>query len=65
MVRGLGTGEQKSPDVLSMLLFEPEYLNKLIALGEEDAERKAEEIDRFLTEELDPDAVVDRATRTA
>jgi NTE family protein len=64
MVRGLGTSEQKSPDVLSMLLFEPEYLNKLIALGEADAERKGEELHTFLTEELTPDAVVTRS-RTA
>ena len=58
MVRGLGTSEQKSPDVLSMLLFEPEYLHKLIALGEADAERKADELHRFLTEELTPNVVV-------
>ncbi|MEO5509861.1 MAG: patatin-like phospholipase family protein [Longimicrobiales bacterium] len=49
MVRGLGTSEQKSPDVLSMLLFDPEYIRKLIALGEQDAERRAEEIHKFLT----------------
>jgi hypothetical protein len=48
-----------------MLLFEPEFLNKLISLGEADAERKAEEIDRFLVEELTPDAVVDRSAKTA
>jgi NTE family protein len=64
MVRGLGTSEQKSPDVLSMLLFEPEYINKLIALGEADAERKGEDLHRFLTEELTPDAVVTQS-RTA
>jgi hypothetical protein len=44
-----------------MLLFEPEYLNKLIALGEADAERKAEQLHTFLTEELTPDAVVTKA----
>ncbi len=61
MVRGLGTAEQKSPDVLSMLLFEPEYIRKLIALGEADAERRAEELHVFLTEELgEPAELADR-----
>jgi NTE family protein len=50
MVRGLGTREQRSPDVLSMLLFDPEYLGKLMDLGEADAERRAEELHQFLTE---------------
>lgn len=60
LVRGLGTSEQKSPDVLSMLLFEPDYLNKLMSLGEADAEQRGEELHQFLTEELTPDAVVNR-----
>jgi NTE family protein len=50
MVRGLGTREQRSPDVLSMLLFDPEYLRNLIDLGDADAERRAEDLHRFLTE---------------
>lgn len=61
MLQGLGTSEQKSPDVLSMLLFEPDYLNKLMALGEADAERRGEELHKFLHEELTPDAVVTKA----
>jgi NTE family protein len=65
MVRGLGTSQQKSPDVLSMLLFEPEYIAKLMALGEADAERRGEELHTFLTEELHPDAVTERSTRSA
>ena len=50
MVRGLGTREQRSPDVLSMLLFDPEYLTKLIDLGDADAERRGEELHGLLTE---------------
>jgi NTE family protein len=65
MVRGLGTSEQKSPDVLSMLLFDPEYIAKLMALGEQDAEARAQELHTFLTEELTPDEVVGRGTRSA
>jgi NTE family protein len=62
MVRGLGTSQQKSPDVLSMLLFEPEYLTRLMTLGEQDAERRGKELHTFLTEELTPDAVVKSKT---
>lgn len=58
LVRGMGTREQKAPDVLSMLMFEPEYLGQLIDLGEADAERRGEELHRFLTEEIEPSAVV-------
>lgn len=58
VTRGLGTREQKSPDVLSMLMFEPEYLGDLIDLGDADAERRSEELHRFLTEEIDPSAVI-------
>lgn len=58
LTRGLGTREQKSPDVLSMLMFDPEYLGKLIDMGDADAERRGEELHRFLNEELEPDAVL-------
>lgn len=58
LIRGLGTREQEAPDVLSMLMFEPEYLGELIDLGDADAERRSEELHRFLTEEIEPSAVV-------
>lgn len=61
MVRGLGTREQKSPDVLSMLLFDAEYLWKLIELGYADAESRAEEMHRLLTEEGEPQVYAPRA----
>ncbi len=38
LTRGLGTRETKSPDFLSILLFQPDYLRALIALGESDGE---------------------------
>lgn len=47
MTRGLGTQEQRSPDVLSMLMFQPDYLGHLIDLGEGDAERMAPELEAF------------------
>ncbi|MGH7477699.1 MAG: patatin-like phospholipase family protein [Longimicrobiales bacterium] len=48
LIRGLGTRETRSPDVLSMLLFEPQYLRRLISLGRRDAERRAQELHAFL-----------------
>jgi NTE family protein len=54
LVRGLGTKEQRNPDVLSMLLFEPEYLRQLVELGYADAERRGEELHGLLAEEAAP-----------
>jgi NTE family protein len=47
MTRGLGTREQRSPDVLSMLMFQPDYLGELIDLGEQDAEWIAPQLEAF------------------
>ncbi|QMU62078.1 MAG: patatin [Gammaproteobacteria bacterium] len=48
--RGFGTRDTKSPDSLSLLMFQPDYLNRLIELGETDAEENAEQIEEFLTQ---------------
>ncbi len=48
--RGFGTRDTKSPDSLSLLMFQPDYLNRLIELGEIDAEENAEQIEEFLTQ---------------
>lgn len=48
--RGFGTRDTKSPDSLSLLMFQPDYLNRLIELGEKDAEENAEQIEEFLTQ---------------
>ena len=48
LTRGLGTKQIKSPDFLSMVLFQPEYIGRLIELGEADAEARADEIDSFI-----------------
>jgi NTE family protein len=48
LVRGLGTGRTRSPDLLSFVLFEPGYLRRLIELGEHDAEARLVEIDAHL-----------------
>lgn len=44
LLRGLGTRETKSPDFLSMLMFEPDYLRRLIEIGEADATARMPEI---------------------
>jgi len=49
MTRGLGTHQTASPDILSLLMFQADYLGRLIELGEQDAEARAEEIEAFLT----------------
>jgi len=48
LTRGLGTRETKSPDVLSLILFQPDYLQALMEIGEQDAEARADEIAEFL-----------------
>ena len=45
---GLGSGDQRSPDWLSMLLFDPDYVARLVEIGEADAERQLDEIAAFL-----------------
>ena len=48
LTRGLGTRQTASPDILSLLMFQSDYLGRLIELGEEDADARADEIERFL-----------------
>jgi NTE family protein len=48
MTRGLGTRETRSPDLLSMLMFQADYLRRLIRLGEQDAEACGKELTEFI-----------------
>lgn len=48
LTRGLGTRETKSPDVLSLILFQPDYVRTLMEIGEHDAELRSGEIEEFL-----------------
>lgn len=48
MIRGLGTRRASDSDLLSYLVFEREYLQELIALGERDAEMNRTRIRRFV-----------------
>jgi hypothetical protein len=45
---GLGTDETESSDWLSVLLFDPEYIDRLIDIGYHDARDRHDEIAAFL-----------------
>jgi NTE family protein len=47
--RGLGTRRTSSPDFLSLLMFETDYLQRLIEIGEADAEARFDEIARVVS----------------
>ena len=55
LIRGLGTRRVASPDLLSYLMFEGDYLCELIRLGERDAEKNWLRIKRFLDDRNAPD----------
>lgn len=48
LTRGLGSRETSSPDVLSLLAFDPGYLSALLDLGEADAAAHEEELRALL-----------------
>ncbi len=48
LTTGLGTRETESPDWLSVLLFEPAYIDRLLDIGYHDARRQHDRISRFL-----------------
>jgi NTE family protein len=48
LTRGLGTRETRSNDMLSLVMFQNDYVRRLIALGEEDAVRRLGDIRAFL-----------------
>jgi NTE family protein len=48
LTRSLGTRETADADFLSLLMFVPEYLQRLIELGEADAEKRIDELTRVV-----------------
>lgn len=48
LIRGLGTRRGSGADLLSYLLFEPQFLSELIELGERDAKLNRVRISRFV-----------------
>lgn len=52
LTRGLGTRSGRSYDMVSLILFQEDYLRHLIELGEADAERESERIGEFFDSEV-------------
>jgi NTE family protein len=48
VTRGLGTQKTASPDLISLILFQNDYVKALIDLGEKDALAAGDAIQRFL-----------------
>jgi NTE family protein len=48
LTRGLGTRRTTSPDILSLLMFQTDYLRRLVELGEGDVEANKDRIDAFI-----------------
>ena len=48
LTRGLGTREMRSNDLLSLLMFQSDYIRELLALGERDVLARQQEIRLFL-----------------
>jgi NTE family protein len=49
LIRGLGSRETRSNDLLSLVMFQKDYIARLIDIGEADARARASEIDAFLS----------------
>jgi NTE family protein len=54
LTAGLGTRETESPDWLSVLLFEPAYIDRLLDIGYHDARRQHDRIAEFLDRGREP-----------
>lgn len=48
LTRGLGTRDTKSPDLLSLLMFQPDYIRAMIEVGERDAEARHADIAKLI-----------------
>lgn len=50
LTRGLGTRETRSNDMLSLVMFQPDYVKRLIDMGMEDAQARLPELRAFLAQ---------------
>ena len=48
LTRSLGSRETASPDLLSLLMFQPDYIGRLLEIGEGDAERDGDRVAALL-----------------
>jgi NTE family protein len=51
LTRGLGTRETRSNDMLSLVMFQGDYVRRLVDLGEADASARIDEFRRFLADD--------------
>ena len=63
LTRGFGTRQARSNDLLSLVMFQPDYLKRLIELGHDDAEERLPEIEAFCTAPAASDASVSAGER--
>jgi NTE family protein len=56
LTRGLGTRRTASPDILSLVMFQEDYLRRLIELGEADAEAESDRIEKFIASQRERSA---------
>ncbi len=49
LTRGLGTRETRSNDMLSLVMFQADYVKRLLELGESDAEKRRSDFEHFFT----------------
>ncbi|HSN67748.1 MAG TPA: patatin-like phospholipase family protein [Thermoanaerobaculia bacterium] len=61
LLRGLGSKETSGSEFLSMLMFEPDYLTRLIEIGEADGEARMPEIEALLATESLPSLAAEAA----
>lgn len=54
VVRSLGTRETNTSAFLSMVMFQPDYLQRLVEIGEADAEARVEEVRELMETEAAP-----------
>lgn len=55
LTTGLGVERTQSPDWLSVLLFAPSYIDRLLDIGYHDARRKHDQIEAFLADQAEGD----------
>ncbi len=53
ITRFFGANETESPDFVSLLMFEPNYLQRLIELGEHDVDSRVDELREFFGEAVE------------
>jgi len=51
ITRAIGSRQTERPEVLSMVMFQTDYVERLISLGESDVDRQVDRIARFLERE--------------